>query len=240
MNDYIAKPIDPQDLAAKLLRWVKPSRPRARRPSRRNRSMARTALQPGVSLEGIAGLDAALGLSQVLGREPLYHHLLARFAADQSGVPTRLAKAIAAADWSQAERLAHTLKGVSAQIGALELRELAERLEQALRERAPQDRLDPLQADIARALPLLVEAIGQRLPQEMANGNAVALDPQQWIRLRERLIGLLEQADTESLTLFEANRSLLQSALGPHYEPLATALDNFDFEQALLAIRQAG
>ena len=64
----------------------------------------------------------------------------------------------------------------------------------------------------------------------MANGNAVALDPQQWARLRERLIGLLEQADTESLTLFESNRSLLQSALGPHYEPLATALDNFDFE----------
>ena len=240
MNDYIAKPIDPKDLAAKLLRWVKPSRSRARRPSRRNRSMARTALQPGASLEGIAGLDAELGLSQVLGREPLYHHLLARFASDQAATPTRLAEAIAAADWGQAERLMHTLKGVSAQIGALELREMAERLEQALRERAPQDVIDLLQAGIARALAPLVEAISQRLPQEMANGNAVALDPQQWARLRERLIGLLEQADTESLTLFESNRNLLQSALGPHYEPLAKALDNFDFEQALVTIRQAG
>ncbi len=240
MNDYIAKPIDPKDLAAKLLRWVKPSRSRARRPSRRNRSMARTALQPGASLEGIAGLDAELGLSQVLGREPLYHHLLARFASDQAATPARLAEAIAAADWGQAERLMHTLKGVSAQIGALELREMAERLEQALRERAPQDVIDLLQAGIARALAPLVEAISQRLPQEMANGNAVALDPQQWARLRERLIGLLEQADTESLTLFESNRNLLQSALGPHYEPLAKALDNFDFEQALVTIRQAG
>ncbi len=240
MNDYIAKPIDPQDLAAKLLRWVKPSRPRARRPSRRNRSMARPAARQGVSFEAVAGLDAALGLRQVLGREPLYHHLLARFAVDQSAAPVRLAEAIAAADWGQAERLAHTLKGVAAQIGALELRELAERLEQALRERAPPQVIDPLQAGIARALAPLVEAISQRLPQVVANGNAIAFDPQQWARLRERLIGLLQQDDTESLSLFEANRSLLQVALGPHYEPLATALDNFDFEQALVAIRQAG
>ena len=109
-----------------------------------------------------------------------------------------------------------------------------------MREHAPQQVIDPLQADIARALAPLVEAISQRLPQAVANGNAIALDPQQWARLRERLIGLLEQADTESLSLFEANRTLLQAALGPHYEPMATALDNFDFEQALAAIRQAG
>ena len=45
-------------------------------------------------------------LLRITDHTSLYHHLLARFAADQSGVPTRLAKAIAAADWSQAERLA--------------------------------------------------------------------------------------------------------------------------------------
>ena len=240
MNDYIAKPIDPQDLAAQLLRWVKPSRPRARRPSRRNRSMARPAARQGVSFEAVAGLDAALGLRQVLGREPLYHHLLARFAAGQAGAPVRLAEAIAAADWEQAERLAHTLKGVSAQIGALELSELARRLEQALRERAPQKVLEPLQADISRSLPPLIDVITRRLPREEGNGTAAAFDPQQWSWLRGRLIGLLEQDDTESLSLFEANRSLLQAALGPHYEPLATALDHFDFEQALVVIRQAG
>jgi len=241
MNDYIAKPIDPQDLAAKLLRWVKPSRSRSRRASRRQRSTVRPAATGrGVSFAGIAGLDAVLGLRQVLGREPLYQQLLARFASDQAATPARLAGAIAAADWVQAERLAHTLKGVAAQIGALELRERAERLEQALRERAPQDRLELLQAGIAQALPPLVEAIRQRLPQQVANVTAVLKDPQQWRRLRAQLVSLLEQADTDSLALFEANRSLLQAALGPHYEPLAKALENFDFEQALLAIRQAG
>ena len=240
MNDYIAKPIDPQDLAAKLLRWVKPGRPQARRPSRRNRSMRRPAAERKVSFEGIAGLDSALGLRQVLGRESLYHHLLARFVADQAATPARLADAVAAADWCQAERLAHTLKGVAAQIGALELRELAERLERALRERAPQERLALLQAGIAQALTPLVEAIHQRLPQELANGTAVAVDPQQWQRLRTELIALLEQADTESLTLFESHRTLLRAALGPHYEPLATAMNHFDFERALELIRQAG
>ncbi|WP_146115935.1 response regulator [Malikia granosa] len=241
MNDYIAKPIDPQDLAAKLLRWVKPSRSRSRRASRRQRSTVRPAATGrGVSFAGIAGLDTVLGLRQVLGREPLYQQLLARFASDQAATPARLAGAIAAADWVQAERLAHTLKGVAAQIGALELRERAERLEQALRERAPQDRLELLQAGIAQALPPLVEAIRQRLPQQAANVTAVLKDPQQWRRLRAQLVSLLEQADTDSLALFEANRSLLQAALGPHYEPLAKALENFDFEQALLAIRQAG
>ena len=240
MNDYISKPIDPQDLAVKLLRWVKPSRPRSRRPPRRQSGTVWPATGQGVSFEGIAGLDTGLGLRQVLGREPLYLQLLARFASDQAATPVRLAEAIAAADWVQSERLAHTLKGVAAQIGALELRERAERLEQALRERAPQDRLELLQAGIAQAVPPLVEAIRQRLPQQLANVTAVVKDPAQWRRLRAQLVSLLEQADTDGLALFEANRGLLQAALGPHYEPLAKALENFDFEQALLAIRQAG
>jgi two-component system sensor histidine kinase/response regulator len=240
MNDYIAKPIDPHDLAAKLLRWIKPSRPRARRPSRRARTTARPAGERGVSFAGIAGLDAALGLRQVLGREPLYHHLLARFASGQADASVRLAEAVAAADWGQAERLAHTLKGVAAQIGALELSQQAQRLEQALRERAPLDVLESLQVGIARALPPLVEAITRRLPREEGGESATVFDPQQWSRLRGRLIGLLEQDDTESLSLFEANRTLLRAALGPHYESLISAMDNFDFEQALMAIRGAG
>lgn len=55
--------------------------------------------------------------------------MLDKFVSGQQDFRARLSQALADADWAGAVRIAHTLKGVAAQIGATELPVLAAQLE---------------------------------------------------------------------------------------------------------------
>ena len=166
MNDHIAKPIDPRELWDKLQRWMSlPATPRPETSAIPGPAEQPTPA-PGIrSLEGISGLDIATGLRQVVGREVLYAKVLAKFVALQAEAPTRIAAALATADWVAAEREAHTLKGVAAQIGASRLRDLAEQLELAIRDREPEARLGALGTAVADVLQPLIDALAERLPR---------------------------------------------------------------------------
>jgi two-component system, sensor histidine kinase and response regulator len=240
MQDHIAKPIDPQDLVLKLQQWVRAGSQQG--PSTVDEPAVAAQLDSSlesISLEfdGIAGLDAALGLRQAMGRDELYRKLLGRFVSDQAGAAGRIEAAIAAQDWELAQRLAHTLKGVSAQIGAAVLRDQAEALEQALRERASPETRTALLAKLAPALQALSASIAARLPAAAATTESVELDAAQWRALRERLIELLEQNDTECQSLLESQQTLLRAGLGADYEVVARAMLDFDFDTALELLR---
>ncbi len=168
MNDHLAKPIDPAVLGAKLLQWVaRPRRLSDRSPAAvgqvpRPPQAELTVLQ---RLAQVPGLDVAQGLRLVSGREALYRSLLARFVATQTDFSAGLEQAIAAADWPTAERMAHTLKGVSAQIGAGPLNALAVSLETALRQHAPLEELQPQQDRLGAALSALIADIAPCLSE---------------------------------------------------------------------------
>uniref|UniRef100_UPI0025F208DD response regulator n=1 Tax=uncultured Thiodictyon sp. TaxID=1846217 RepID=UPI0025F208DD len=77
MNDHVAKPIDPEELWAKLLQWT-------RRPAAGTSGDTAPIAPPPQTpaeppdLTGIAGLDAAAGLRRCLGQEGLYRSLLGK------------------------------------------------------------------------------------------------------------------------------------------------------------------
>ena len=68
-------------------------------------------------LTEIAGVDAADGLHRVGGNLRLHRAMLQQYAEDQAETPAALRAALADGDAKTAERLAHTLKGVSATLG---------------------------------------------------------------------------------------------------------------------------
>jgi len=130
MNDYLAKPIDPQELGAMLLRWVRLRTPAVAAPAPVQLSPATPA--PGELPQGIAGLDTALGLSRMMGKKKLYLAMLQRYVAGQEHLGREVRQALAAGDVASAERLAHTTKGVSATIGASAVANCACSLELAI------------------------------------------------------------------------------------------------------------
>ena len=240
MNDHIAKPIDPKVLREKLERWI--------HAGGRTAPAAPVAVPPpapapaGDWLAGIseiAGLDVAHGLHLVLGRQALYLNLLRKFVSGQADAPERLAKTIAAADWETAQREAHTLKGVAAQIGAEEIRARAERLEHAIRQRAEPALLETMRADLAAALPPLIAAIGSRLPEEKAVAAAATVDNGKLREIVNRLAGMLEADSFDSVAFFDEHESLLRAALDGQFARLAEAVRNYDDAVALDLLKRA-
>jgi two-component system sensor histidine kinase/response regulator len=156
MNDTLTKPIDPAALWATLLRWIPPLHAEKPEP----------APKPPASrlpFAGIPGLDVDRGLSIACGNQKLYRTILGRFAQGQAKVPEQVQQALADGDVAAAERLAHTLKGVAANIGAREIQALAARLEESLRNYEPpvvvQEHLHGLEGPLASLVGRLSEQL---------------------------------------------------------------------------------
>jgi two-component system sensor histidine kinase/response regulator len=159
MNDFLVKPIDPDQLTQALLQWI---RPRGARPAA---AAAQTA--PGATaaarLPQAPGLDTDRGLRNVLGREALYLDVLRRFVRGQGDAPARIAAALEAGDRELAERVAHTLVGTAGVLGADAIAADARALEHGIARAGDDDvpaLLEALDASLAAVLVPLREQLG--------------------------------------------------------------------------------
>jgi Response regulators consisting of a CheY-like receiver domain and a winged-helix DNA-binding domain len=128
MNDHVAKPIEPAVLWAALARWIRPRPGLGQAPGTEPDVNGTPAPAPvpasasgsaSIASLSVPGLDAALGLQRALGKPALYADLLRRFCDGQGQVVHTVREALAVGDMSLAERVAHTLRSVAANIGAM-------------------------------------------------------------------------------------------------------------------------
>ncbi|MES2940607.1 MAG: DAHL domain-containing protein [Pseudomonadota bacterium] len=165
MNDFVVKPIEPADLWTVLLRWVRPG-PADTAAAPMLALPAAPAPAPAEAGDGIPGLDMALGLSRMAGKQALYNAMLRRYCSGQRAAGRQLRDAVAAGDGAAARLLAHTLKGVSGNIGATRVQELADDLEQAIVDDPSCAGLAPRAAALEACLAQLVDALEARFALE--------------------------------------------------------------------------
>ncbi len=113
----------------------------------------------------VHGLDLALGLRRAMGLEALYLSLLGRFREGRRHTLPQLRQALDGGDPKTAERIAHSLRGVAAQIGAVQVPGDAQALEEALQQGQPAEALLPLLAALDVSLGQLLAALDAHLPR---------------------------------------------------------------------------
>jgi len=243
MNDHITKPIDPDELFDVLLRWLPDPALRAAAPPEPATVVAHAADAglPGGDqwLYDIPALDAADGLRRVLGRREAYIGLLRRFALSQPHTFAEIRAALAEGHRADAERAAHTLKGIAGSIGARQLQREAGVVDAALRGGATLIELEALLGPAERSLDALVAALLAALPSEAEVPPPATADPDALNAAVERLEELLSQDAVEAIDVFDASAPLLTSAFGERASRIGTLVKDYCFEDALVALREA-
>jgi len=233
MNDHVGKPIDPDTFFATLARWTR-ERPREVVPV-----SARTSDQGEITVPGIEGVDVRGGLERIAGNTRLYRDLLTQFATRQGSAAARIQAALASGDRTQAERLAHTLKGAAGNLGIQQIFDSAGNLEAAIRESS--DGVEGMVKELALALDRQARNILKGLQAETSATAkpARSADAVEILAAVARLRELLEANDADAPEAYAHLAELLPGTVDASgLEALGAAVKAFDFETALVHLNE--
>jgi two-component system sensor histidine kinase/response regulator len=240
MNDHVAKPIDPDELFAVLLRWIQPREvdSKAKESERVTASVPAPVDAPESSPLAISGIDTKSALRRTGGNRKRYESLLRKFAQASADGVAEIHAALAAGDTSTAARAAHSLKGAAANLGATALAELAAKVETSII--AGQSVDEGLQS-LALSFDAVVAAIRSALPNERPATGAgeVSADPSSVLEDLGRLKKLLANDDGDAADfILEAQPALSRVLTEAELTTLNEQVGNFDFGAALNSLSE--
>lgn len=247
MQDHIAKPIDPEKLKEKLIRWIEPRVISGYSPE---------------SLDDVAGIEIPCYLPGVNinkamhslgGNVKLLMKLMTQFCSDyQQGVEPAL-ELMATGDWDTLKRWLHTLKGSSATLGMEDVAHNVDIIERmSFDQMLPSNEdLRPLHEELLRVINSVTECMqskakalaGDSTAKEGENSFAASLQPsisrkaggERLKDLVPQIMSQLEQGDPEVLDLLPELLELLQ--LDADQMALAIQVmehaDVYEFDEAL-------
>ncbi len=265
MNDHLAKPIEVDKLFQVLRRWgpvdhssVESASGKAPAAPYGSTSEAGAAFSPkedaavpdeandGSSLPEIPGFHTATAVDRLAGNIPLYIKTLRMFHENLPVYQRALAEAFAKADGKTLGRLAHTLKGLAATVGATGFSEACAQLELQMHT-SPQipdasfvlavqeQSLAALQALTASNLFTRTQAATPAASSAPAQDLMPRLpDSEELYSLTSALAGLLHDNEATAPEFFLDSKSAFASFLAPaDLKKLERHLRRFEYDEAL-------
>jgi len=227
MNDYLSKPIAPNELYEALGRWiVRPEPPPAARPAPAAESAHLPAELPGISVRS--------GLQHVNNKEAFYRQMLEKFLESKKDSGQEIRREFAAGNREVAGRTAHSLKSIAGTIGAEGLMGAAAALEKGI-DSGDDARYEELMAEYERRLAEVVTGLeaffgGGGGGEPDAAGK---LDRERALQLVDEVLLLLRTDVGQAMTALEELRGALAGTQWQKdFRIVRRLMDLFELDQA--------
>ncbi len=240
MNDHVAKPIDPAALFETVARFYRPVAGRLpRAPGPAAGSEPSDAVP---ELPEMEGLDTAAGLSRVAGNRKLYARLLRQFLEQHGNAAASIAQSLETGDVATAERLAHTVKGVAGNLGAVKIQAAAAELEKAIHDCGGPERIERSRLALAAALAPVTERLRNAAVVAPVSAPSSPVDPAAQKEALREMLKYLDESDAAAADCLESRRDLLRSFFSPgEFHDFEKSVETFEFGKAReLLVRAAG
>jgi len=227
MNDYIAKPIHVDVLYTTLARCT----------HRDAVTVMPAPLEQPRQTSDSPIFDPRKAIAR-LGSEATYLDVLQKFIPNQGQAVQSIQSALVSGDRHEAERLAHTLKGIASTIGAAHLAESARRLETAIRDENA-EKYPPLLAAASADLARVTASVVDYLQAHSAEADAIgqAPEPTDFASIGALLDQLAAQLKAFDAVAAETMRQIGQSVKGTpqasRFVRLQQYVSDYDYENAL-------
>lgn len=246
MNDYVTKPIDPRLMFQALARWLPQD---GKVPavdlvdSSEMQILEKSEHTFNINLPGI---DTDIGLFRANNKPELYLKLLKSFLRDFSNAPEKIMTFLDQEMFDDARRVAHSVKGVSANIGANELSELASQLEQSI-ESSNFDLHNTLWREFKTNLVQVTEGIEHNLEEENLslksasyNKNAATVKPpDQVLKHLKELEMLLDEDILAARELVDDMAADIVALTGKEsLTRLTTSMEELDIDGAIETVQK--
>ena len=181
-------------------------------------------------------LDVDAALKRMGGNTAIFTTIVQEFMRDAALVPSQLALQLTNAQSAQAVRTLHTLKGLAATVGALQLASVARDLETRAKVGIPSanqaEVVAQLQSSVDAAV-LALTPVLKRLSSTTISQTGAELTAEQLRTRLTVLLDLLKNSNMQAVDVFDQMRQ----GQGPRWDelliPLGEAIAHLDFAVAL-------
>ncbi|GHU60375.1 hypothetical protein FACS1894171_1550 [Clostridia bacterium] len=234
MNDFLAKPILPEEVNRILTMWLPPEKQIAASGPRQSPSYK---LQPpyAEATPDNPPFDPLYGLSNFQGNKSLYKRTLGEFKKTHHDDHEKIERYLAEDKITDARRIAHTLKSVADSVGGARVSSAAAAAEATLAQGRPTipEQILAISGGMSELIAAIDDYLEALEPEKPASAEAFgkAGDPVAAAALLDKLERLLDDGSAECLS-YSGDIERLLSSLGDDYTRFKEAFDSLDFPGA--------
>jgi two-component system, sensor histidine kinase and response regulator len=233
MNDHVAKPINPHELYAVLVKWIPPDAGREELADGRNGRLAESQGEEFLP-DALPGINVSAALQRVLGNRRLLRKVLIDFRDQNLTWTGRLRLALESRDQQEQHQLVHSLKGLAGTVGAEAVFSLARELEAA-----PPEEVSRLLESLDRELEVVFD--GVRMLEEAPGQSTSALPPRVTMEAQAMAAAMSELAHMLSFNRMDAQKQFAALQVGlpdlPEVAALGERINLLDYKSALRCLR---
>ena len=241
MNDYLSKPVDPAKLYEVLRKWLAGS---GLKPLSDCEEMQDGPVIP----ESFQGIELSQGLRRIGGNRRLFVKLLYDFYLHHHDCCEKIGQAIDEGELQEAHLLAHTLQGVSGNIGCRKLENAARDLNIAIKQQSMSQILIQ-KVEFCQVAKQAFEILARLLAHwdELDTGTSVkhrTNDPGPGnvnLDIIQDLCDLLRDGDPNVSVLMDSLQESLDlsvSSVDEQLKRLQRQVTDFDYDEALITLQQ--